>query len=99
MVNYGTKRTHHNENTLPKWARLFIITGGIEGKEPRLGSLNTLPQWARDKIIEIRKYHVHCLRMEKAHREEECKECNAQKKCSPMRRARCDEMRDIPPCG
>lgn len=94
MVNYGSHPIRHNVNTLPKWARTYIMTGGIEGK---IMSINSLPQWARDQIIEIRKYHAACKQAERDLREKECKSCK--RKCSPKNRALCYDLRDIPPCG
>ncbi len=98
MTKFGTHHSKKNVNSLPKWARVYIITQGAEGKILSTASLNALPQWARDQINAIEKVAKHNAREEKAYREENCKGCRHKGKCSPKRRAVCDDLRDIPPC-
>lgn len=95
MTKFGSKPTQQNVNTLPKWARVYIITGGAEGK---LGKVNSLPLWARNQINAIKKVAQHNRQAEKEYREENCKGCSHKGKCSPKRQAVCDDLRDIPPC-
>lgn len=94
MVNYGTKPVKHNLNTLPKWAREFIITGETK----KMGNINALPQWARDQVVERRKRNANDKAAEKEYLKEYCKGCKSRGKCTPKQRAMCDNMRDIPPC-
>lgn len=96
MTKFGSKPTQHNVNTLPKWARLYIITNGIEGK---LMSVNSLPKWAIAQIKEIKAYRKHCSESEKLCRQEACHGCKSIKTCTPKNKRECDELREVPPCG
>lgn len=96
MVTYGTKRTERNVNTLPKWARAYIITNGASGK---LMGINSLPQWARAEIKKIKQHNLAHENAEKEYIDEECKGCKHKRKCTPKNRDLCFDMRDVPPCG
>lgn len=95
MTNFGTRRTHHNINTLPLWAREYILTGSITGRK---GNVNTLPRWGRDLVAAKRKEIAHNRVAEKEHRKEHCKGCRYYGKCSPKRTIMCDELSETPPC-